>query len=104
MPCGAADLDDVPVIGEGGIMSFRIIPDDVKVPDGWHGKHYLNCLHQLNRRSEINYQMFCNILKRMSDGRLKIEVFGYRYFFREEFLNRRRVRYVDADRVVCRRW
>lgn len=85
-------------------MSIRIIPDDVQVPDDWKKVHYLNCLHQLNHKSEIHYQMFCNVLKTMPDGRLKIEVFGYRYFFYESSRNKKRVRYVDAGRVVSRKW
>lgn len=85
-------------------MTIRIISDDLPRPDRWHGVNYLNCLHQLNHKSEINYQMFCNILKTMPDGRLKIEVFGYRYFIRKESINRSYIRYVDADRVVSRRW
>lgn len=85
-------------------MAIRIIPNDLKAPDGWLGEYYINCLHQLNHGSEIYYQMFCNILKHMPDGRLKIQVFGYRYFYDEKYLNRCRIRYVDFCRVVRRRW
>lgn len=84
-------------------MAIYIISDDLPKPDKWHGVHYLNCLHQLNHNSEIEYQMFCNVLKYMSDGRLKIEVFGYRYFISKESINRSYIRYVDADRVTRRK-
>lgn len=42
-------------------MSYRYIHAESPKPDRWHGTHYLNCLHSLNHRSQIEYQMFCNI-------------------------------------------
>ena len=36
--------------------------------------HLLECTHSLNSRSQIDYLMYCNVLKTMSDGRLKVYV------------------------------
>lgn len=85
-------------------MSYRYIHAESPKPDRWNGTHYLNCLHSLNSRSQIEYQMFCNILKTMPDGRLKIEVFGYRYFYRTSSINNSRIRYVDDWRVTDKCW
>ena len=48
-------------------------------PKDWNGSHFLKCTHSLNSRSRIDYLMYCNVLKTMSDGRLKVYVFGTRY-------------------------
>ena len=43
-------------------------------PKGWNGLHLLKCTHSLNSRSRIDYLMYCDVLKIMSDGRLKVFV------------------------------
>lgn len=48
-------------------------------PKDWKGQHVLHCCHSLNKRSKIYYIMYCDILKKMPDGRLKIKVYGQRY-------------------------
>lgn len=79
------------------MVTYRI-SDECPRPEKWHGQHYLKCVHQLNHQSEICYQMFCNVLKTMPDGRLKIEVFGERYW-KDARINKSRIRYVDSWRV-----
>lgn len=39
--------------------------------------------------------MYCNVLKAMPDGRLKIKVYGERY----RSIAGEKIRYVDADQV-----
>ena len=85
-------------------MSYRYIQAESPKPDRWHGTHYLNCQHSLNHCSQIEYQMLCNILKTMPDGRLKIEVFGDRYIYRTPSINNSRIRYVDDCRVTDQCW
>ena len=58
--------------------------------------HWLLCTHSLNRRSKIHYRMPCHVMKAMGDGRLKVMVFGDRYWGRTD---QSRIRYVSADRV-----
>lgn len=60
--------------------------------------HYLRCAHQLghNRRE---YWMKCVILKTMGNGKLKVRVFGYRYWKGHE--NSSRIRYISAARVFA---
>ena len=59
--------------------------------------HLLECYQGLCR-SGYSYDMFCNVLKTMPDGRLKIRVFGDRYRGRRK-LDISRIRYVAAFRV-----
>lgn len=74
-------------------MSYRICET---VPTEWDGKHYLTCTHNLNSQSYINYLMYCNVIKRMPGGRLKVKVFGYRWTKSDGC----RIRYVDKYSVV----
>ena len=64
-------------------------------PDGWNGSHLLKCSHSLNSRSRIDYLMYCNVLKTMSDGRLKVFVYGKRY----HSVQGGRIRYVNDWQV-----
>ena len=64
-------------------------------PDGWNGSHLLECTHSLNSRSRIDYLMYCNVLKTMSDGRLKVYVYGTRY----HSIKGGRIRYVNDWQV-----
>lgn len=58
--------------------------------------HELLCRHCVGKNCR-DYTMPCNILKSMPDGRLKVQVFGDRYWIRG--LDKVSVRYVDRDRV-----
>lgn len=57
----------------------------------------LVCQHVCRWRK--TYTMPCHILKAMPDGRLKVLVFGDRYWKGREHVQR--VRYVEASRVVA---
>ena len=59
--------------------------------------HKLSCSHAFNAKSRYDYWMDCIILKEMPDNRLKILVFGERYW--KHYKDKRRVRYVDKFRV-----
>ena len=64
-------------------------------PKDWNGSHFLKCTHSLNSRSRIDYLMYCNVLKTMSDGRLKVFVYGKRY----HSVQGGRIRYVNDWQV-----
>ena len=59
--------------------------------------HRLRCYHVI-RSNRQTYHMHCLPVKEMSGGRLKIIVFGCR-FYRENGLDKKSIRYVDAYRV-----
>lgn len=56
-------------------------------------KHFLGCRHQIGQNG-FDYSMPCDILKTMPDGRLKVRVWGDRYWSRDKHKNR--IRYVEA--------
>lgn len=55
--------------------------------------HLLECTHQYNHRSSVDYHMPCLILKTMPNGRLKILVFGDRRTKLEYTNGKKRIRY-----------
>jgi len=59
-------------------------------------KHVLWCRHAIGKNGR-DYEMRCEILKTMPDGRLKIRVFGERYWWDRRHVSR--IRYVDSNRV-----
>jgi hypothetical protein len=65
-------------------------------PEKWQGRYLLKCTHALNTKSKIRYLMYCDIIKQMPDGRLKIKVYGERH----RSADGEKIRYVDAGRVV----
>ena len=58
--------------------------------------HWLHCRHVCNWVRE--YRMPCTVLKEMPDGRLKVVVFGDRFWAGRQ--DKSRVRYVSAGRVT----
>ncbi|MBA7552585.1 hypothetical protein ES705_45154 [subsurface metagenome] len=84
--------------------------DMVNCPCGQHGyseeisiknaTHKLSCRHAFNSRSGLDYLMECLILKEMPNNRLKILVFGERYW--RGYDHKKRIRYVDKFRVKPR--
>ncbi|ASK27158.1 hypothetical protein BG910_04865 [Neisseria chenwenguii] len=71
-------------------ISRRLHPNR---PEHWAGIHVLKCTHSLNSRSKIDYLMYCGVLKKMTEGRLKIRVYGSRYVLTEGS----RIRYAGRD-------
>ncbi len=62
--------------------------------------HFLSCRHAIGLHG-YDYTMRCHVLKNMPDGyRVKILVFGDRYWKGKEHI--RRVRYVDRTRLTKR--
>lgn len=59
--------------------------------------HLLSCRHAFNVKSGLDYFMKCKILKKMPGQRLKIVVFGDRYWNYNK--DKRYIRYVDSSRV-----
>ena len=66
-------------------------------PEKWQGRYLLKCTHAFNSVSEIRYLMYCDIIKQMPDGRLKIKVYGERY----RSADGEKIRYVNAGKVVA---
>ena len=58
--------------------------------------HKLSCRHAIGL-SGLNYWMDCIILKEMPNNRLKILVFGDRYWKYHD--DKKRIRYVDKSRI-----
>lgn len=58
--------------------------------------HYLKCRHAIGGHG-FNYGMDCLILKDMKDGRVKILVFGDRYWKNKDHI--KRIRYVSKRRI-----
>ena len=59
--------------------------------------HNLECCHCVSPRSCYDYSMDCIILKEMLDNRLKILVFGDRYW--KGYDDKKRIRYVHRSKV-----
>ncbi|BEI26613.1 hypothetical protein KKIDH5335_49450 (plasmid) [Vibrio fluvialis] len=59
--------------------------------------HLLWCRHAVGQNGK-DYQMRCHVLKTMPDGRLKLRVYGDRYWKNTEHVVR--TRYVNSDRVI----
>ena len=59
--------------------------------------HKLSCCHAFNEKSRYDYWMDCIILKEMPNNRLKILVFGDRYWKYHD--DKKQIRYVDKYRV-----
>lgn len=59
--------------------------------------HRLSCSHAFNILSRYDYWMDCIILKEMPNNRLKILVFGERYWKGHD--DKKQIRYVDRYRV-----
>jgi len=60
--------------------------------------HWLTCRHQICRNG-FDYQMPCDVLKEMPGGRVKVRVYGNRYWGG----SRSRIRYVSKYRVKERK-
>lgn len=65
-------------------------------PENWEGVYLLACRHHYNSKAYDDFLMYCNVLKEMPDGRLKIKVFGYRWTKTDG----EKIRYIDKFRVV----
>ncbi|MFA5993342.1 MAG: hypothetical protein WC823_00110 [Parcubacteria group bacterium] len=66
-------------------------------PDIVDATHKLSCSHCTNSRNRFNYEMSCIVLKKMPQNRVKILVFGERYW--NDRNRKERIRYVDSVRV-----
>lgn len=58
--------------------------------------HLLLCRHAIGPNGK-DYQMRCHVLKAMPDGRLKLRVYGERYWKNTSHIVK--VRYVEPERV-----
>lgn len=61
--------------------------------------HLLSCRHAFGKNGKT-YDMKCHILKSMPDGRLKVQVYGERYWANTQHVVR--IRYVEPYRVRVR--
>ncbi len=60
--------------------------------------HLLQCRHAIGRGGKL-YKMRCHILKAMPDGRLKVQVYGNRYWKDTDHIVG--LRYVESGRVTA---
>lgn len=60
--------------------------------------HLLQCRHSFGRGNTY-YKMRCHVLKTMPDGRLKVRVYGNRYWKDTDHIVN--VRYVESSRVTA---
>ncbi len=61
--------------------------------------HYLRCRHAIGQHGK-DYLMPCNILKEMGNGRVKLEVFGDRYW--KDTYHIKKIRYVGISRLAIK--
>ena len=61
--------------------------------------HKLSCSHAIGTH-RMNYTMDCIPLKEMPDGRLKVLVFGDRYWKGND--DKKKIRYVKSHRVSAK--
>ncbi len=80
-------------IGQKSIISQAYI-ELLKIKDA---THYLCCRHVIGRNVR-EYGMKCIILDKISRGRLKILVFGERYW--KGHNDKKQIRYVYSERVI----
>jgi len=68
--------------------------------DKWSGEYLLKCRHCCNGKKQPPhyYKMKCNLIKEMSDGRVKVKVFGNRNW-RDTEDKSSRIRYVKAGNL-----
>lgn len=59
--------------------------------------HLLSCRHAVGANGR-DYLMHCDVLKEMADGRLKIKVYGERYW--KDRRDKVSVRYVESSRIT----
>lgn len=62
-----------------------------------NANHLLNCTHRVGKSGTI-FQMKAELLKTMPDGRVKIRVYGDRFWNNSE--HKSRIRYVEASRIA----
>ena len=63
-------------------------------PSDWKGIHVLRCRHCIGKNS-IYYLMYCDIVKEMPNGKVKLKVYGDRYCHTNGF----KYRYVLKHKV-----
>lgn len=63
-------------------------------PADWKGVHFLKCKHCIGRNTTY-YAMYCDVIKEMPDGRIKLKVYGDRYWHTDSV----KYRYVESWRV-----
>lgn len=63
-------------------------------PADWKGIHILKCRHCIGKNRK-HYAMYCDVIKEMSDGRVKIKVYGNRYWHTNNF----KYRYVEKRKI-----
>lgn len=69
---------------------------DLSKYDVSQATHKLKCRHAVGRNGS-NYTMFCIVLRKTKSGRIKIVVFGDRFWRNRE--NRKRIRYVEKQQL-----
>ena len=76
-------------------MKIKLNDYDVSQAD-----HFLKCTHAMPGKNQppYKYKMKCIVLGKTKSGKLKIIVFGYRYWLGRDF--KKRISYVSSRRVL----
>lgn len=64
-------------------------------PADWKGIYILKCKHCVGSKNCKRYAMYCDVIKEMPDGRVKIKVYGNRYWHTNNF----KYRYVEKRKI-----
>ena len=70
---------------------------DLSKYDVSQATHKIRCCHKVGRGNGVYYTMPCIILGETKSARLKIIVFGSRYWLNKEHI--KRIRYISKSRV-----
>ena len=63
-------------------------------PADWKGIHVLRCCHCIGR-NRTYYLMYCDVVKEMPNGKVKLKVYGNRYWRTDGF----KYRYVEKRKI-----
>ena len=84
---------------EGEAMKNEINQAYIELLERKDATHLLECSQCYCSTSRVDYFMKCIILKEMPNNRLKILIFGDRFWNRPSDNEKKRIRYVDKFRV-----
>ncbi|CAK3961886.1 DUF3319 domain-containing protein [Vibrio crassostreae] len=78
------------------MSSEQVVNMTIQQLNASNATHLLQCRHALGDNGKF-YKKRCHILKKMPDGRLKLQVYGDRYWKDTDHIVR--IRYVESSRV-----
>ena len=78
------------------MSSEQVVNMTIQQLNASNATHLLQCRHAFGDNGKF-YKKRCHILKKMPDGRLKLQVYGDRYWKDTDHIVR--IRYVESSRV-----